>query len=117
MPIIPASAVPMRKAVDKIRARSLVSSEHGAKSLTVREVIIQPGSMGRLHTHPTDQAIMVTAGAIQMIVGDETQTVRSGFTMVAPPGVPHKLINNLWVPATLLVIDATGNLETNFLEE
>ena len=60
---------------------------------------------------------MVRAGAIQMIVGDENQTVRSGFTMVAPPGVPHKLINNLWVSATLLIIDATDNLETDYLEE
>ncbi len=117
MPIIEHSALPMPKAVHKISARSLVSSENGAKSLTVREVIIHPGSVGRLHTHPTDQAIMVRAGAIQMIVGDEVQTVRSGFTMVAPPGVPHKLINNLWVPATLLVIDATDNLETDYLEE
>ncbi len=117
MPIIQHNALPMPKAVDKISARSLVSSENGAKSLTVREVIIHPGSVGRLHTHPTDQAIMVRAGAIQMIVGDEVQTVRSGFTMVAPPGVPHKLINNLWVPATLLIIDAADNLETDYLEE
>jgi mannose-6-phosphate isomerase-like protein (cupin superfamily) len=36
--------------------------------------------------------------------------------MVAPPGVPHKLINQLWVPVRLLVIYPTTDLETDVLE-
>ena len=77
---------------------------------------LHPGWEGRLHTHPTDIAIMVTGGAVQMVVGDEIHTVRTGFTMVAPPGVPHKLINQLWVPVRLLVIYPTTALETDVLE-
>jgi quercetin dioxygenase-like cupin family protein len=59
---------------------------------------------------------MVTGGAIQMEIGDEMHTVRTGFTMVAPPGVPHRLINQLWTPATMLVIYPDSELQTNFLE-
>ena len=116
MPIIDHSAQHMPEPLDRISSRSLVGSEHGAKSLTVTEVVIHPGFEGPVHTHPTDEAIMVTEGSIQMVVGDETSTVRRGYTLLAPPGVPHKLVNNTWVAATMLVICPTDDLETRLLE-
>ncbi len=116
MPVVEHSTVRMSEAVDYHRERTLVSSEQGAVSLTVKDVELQPGWEGRLHTHPTDIAVMVTGGAIQMEIGDEMHTVRTGFTMVAPPGVPHRLINQLWVPATMLVIYPASELETTFVE-
>ena len=105
----------MSPTVDYHRERTLVSREQGATSLTVKEVELHPGWEGRMHTHPTDIAVMVTGGAIQMEIGDEIHTVRTGFTMVAPPGVPHRLVNQLWMPATMLVIYPDSELETNFL--
>ena len=116
MPIIEHGAVSMAEVADYRSERSLVSSEQGARSLTVKELELQPGWRGRLHTHPTDIAVIVMAGAVQMIVGDEIRTVRAGSTLLAPPGVPHKLINELWVPAQLLAIYPTTDLETSFLE-
>ena len=116
MPVVEHSTIRMSETVDYHRERTLVSREQGATSLTVKEVELQPGWEGRLHTHPTDIAVMVTGGAIQMEIGDEIHTVRTGFTMVAPPGVPHRLINQLWMPATLLVIYPDIELETSFLE-
>ncbi|MCH8745700.1 MAG: cupin domain-containing protein [Chloroflexi bacterium] len=115
MPVVEHSTVRMSEAVDYRRERTLVSTEQGATSLTVKEVELQPGWEGRMHTHPTDIAVMVTGGAIQMEIGDEIHTVRTGFTMVAPPGVPHRLINQLWMPATMLVIYPATELETNYL--
>ena len=85
-------------------------------SLTVKEVELHPGWEGRLHTHSTDEAIMVLAGAVQLIIGDELQTVRAGCTLFAPPGVPHKLVNKLWIPVRLLVITPTTDQETDYLE-
>lgn len=116
MPIIDHSTRPMPEAVEKRSARSLVTKEDGATSLNIREVVIHPGFEERLHTHPEDQAIMIVEGSIQMIVGDETRTVRSGFTLLAPPGVPHKLVNNTWVPARMLAIAPKDDLETRYLE-
>jgi quercetin dioxygenase-like cupin family protein len=51
-----------------------------------------------------------------MAVGEEVQTVRSGSTLLAPPGVPYKLLNNTWVDARMLVISPTDVLETEYLE-
>ncbi len=51
-----------------------------------------------------------------MIVGNEVRTVRSGNTLLAPPGTPYKLINNTWVPARLLMIFPADQLETKVLE-
>ena len=116
MPVVEHSTIRMSAAADYRRERTLVSREQGATSLTIKEVELQPGWEGRLHTHPTDIAVMVTGGAIQMEIGDEIHTVRTGFTMVAPPGVPHRLINQLWMPATMLVIYPDSELETSFLE-
>ena len=93
-----------------------MSGEHGAKALTIKEVVVHPGFEGRLHTHSTEKAIMVISGSVQMIVGEEVRTVRSGSTLFAPAGVPHKLVNNTWVPATTHVIYPTENLETTLLE-
>ena len=116
MPIIEHSTVRMSDVRDHRRERLLVSQELGATSLTIKELELQPGWEGRLHTHPIDVAIMVMAGAVQMIVGDETSTVRSGCTLLAPPGVPHKLINNLWMPVRMLVFYSASDLESDFLE-
>lgn len=116
MPIIDHSTQSRRATGDFVRERPLVTQEHGAVSLTIRELVMEPGASSRLCLHPTDVAIMVQEGSIQMMVGDEAQTVRSGYTLLAPPGVPYKLINNTWVAARMLVISPTAEVETEFLE-
>lgn len=116
MPIIENSAVPMSPMVDYARERTLVSSEQGALSQTIKEVELHPGWEGRLHTHTTDTVVMVMSGAVQIILEDELTTVRAGVTLVVPPGVPHKLANKLWIPVRLLVIYPTIDLETSHLE-
>jgi len=106
----------MPKPVDRVSERYLVSKDQGAVSLTVKEVEIHPGWEGRLHTHPVDVSIQVTSGAVQAVVGDEVRTVRAGTTLLAPPGVPHKLINHLWTPVVLLITYPTTDPETDYLE-
>jgi len=116
MPIIDHSTQPRVETADFTSERTLVTREHGAISLTIREVVMEPGASSRLCAHPTDTAIMVQDGSIQMVVGEEVQTVRSGYTLLAPPGVPYKLINNTWVAARLLVISPIAEVQTEFLE-
>jgi quercetin dioxygenase-like cupin family protein len=116
MPIINHSTQRLTALDDFTRARALVTPEHGAVSLTIRELVMEPGGSSRLCTHPTDMAIMVTEGSIQMVVGEEVQTVRSGYTLLAPPGVPYQLLNNTWVAARMLVISPTAAVQTEYIE-
>ena len=116
MPVIDHSTQPMPEPVDKRSVRALVSEAHGTQSLSISELVVRPGSVGRLHTHDSDEAIMVMEGSIQMIVGEEMRTVRSGYSMVAPPGTPHKLVNNTWVPARMLVTHPTNDIGTTYVE-
>ena len=116
MPVIDHSTQRMPAPTDKVSSRGMITDEHGAESLSVREVVVEPGYRGRLHTHDTDEAVMVVEGSIQFIVGDEVQTVRSGYSMLAPPGVAHKLVNNTWVSARMLVIRPTTEHETTHIE-
>ena len=116
MPIINHSSQPVLQSDEFSSLRPLVTKDHGATSLTVQEVIIKPGMEGRLQTHPVDVAFMMLEGSIQMVVGNEVRTVRSGNTLLALPGTPYKLINNTWVPARLLMIFPAAQLDRQVLE-
>ncbi len=116
MPIIDHSDVRLAPVMERVRERYLVSKDIGAVSLTVKEVEISPGWEGRMHTHPVDVSIQVLSGAIQVILGDEIRTVRAGTTLLAPPGMPHKLIHHLWTPTVLLITYPSADLETDHLE-
>ncbi|MQF70069.1 cupin domain-containing protein [SAR202 cluster bacterium AD-804-J14_MRT_500m] len=116
MPIIDHSVQPTIQLGDRRATRSLVDSSNGAISLTITEMIINPGYIGHLHTHNTEQAITVLEGSIQLIAEDQIQTVRSGHTLFAPAGTPHKLVNNTWIPARLHVVYPSITLKTNYLE-
>jgi quercetin dioxygenase-like cupin family protein len=116
MPIINHNTQPMLQSDEFSSVRPLVTKDHGAASLTIQEVTLKPGMAGRLQTHPVDIAFMMLEGSIQMIVGDEVRTVRSGNTLLAPPGTPYKLINNTWVTARLLMIFPAERLEAKTLE-
>jgi quercetin dioxygenase-like cupin family protein len=116
MPIINHNGQPVLQSDEFSSLRPLVNKDHGATSLTIQEITIKPGLEGRLQTHPVDVAFMMLEGSIQMIVGNEARTVRSGNTLLAPPGTPYKLVNNTWVPARLLMIFPSTQLERTLLE-
>jgi quercetin dioxygenase-like cupin family protein len=116
MPIINHNSQPLIQSDEFSSLRPLVTKDHGAASLTVQEITIKPGMEGRLQTHPVDVAFMMLEGSLQMIVADEVRTVRSGNTLLAPPGTPYKLVNHTWVPARLLMIFPAAQLEKTVLE-
>jgi quercetin dioxygenase-like cupin family protein len=116
MPIINHNSQPTLQSDEFASLRPLVTKDHGATSLTIQEVTIKPGMAGRRQTHPVDVAFMMLEGSIQMIIGDEVRTVRSGNTLLAPPGTPYQLINNTWVPARLLMIFPATELEKKLLD-
>jgi quercetin dioxygenase-like cupin family protein len=76
------------------RARSLVGSEHGFDSLFINDTEMDMGSTIPLHTHPIEEAWVVTEGELVVRVGEENVVVRSGCVLRVPPNVPHAVRNN-----------------------
>jgi quercetin dioxygenase-like cupin family protein len=59
----------------------------------VTENEMDHGSDIPLHTHPVEEAWVVTQGELLLTVGDETLRVGSGQVARVPPGVPHAVVN------------------------
>ena len=116
MSIIDNNASPMPDPVEGRSARRFVNKEAGAANLTIGELIMEDGSALRLHTHPTDEAIILLDGRIEMVVGDEHREVSAGHTLLAPPGVPHCLINHTGAPARLYTIFPTDETQTEYVD-
>ena len=51
-----------------------------------------PGSIVPEHGHPNEQITVVTKGAMEFTLGDETRVLRAGDGVCIPPDVPHKAV-------------------------
>jgi quercetin dioxygenase-like cupin family protein len=52
--------------------------------------VLEPGAGAPLHVHrDADEIIIVTAGTLDVRLGDERQTVGEGHTIAIPAGTPH----------------------------
>jgi|RhiMetdeSRZDD1v2_1073273.scaffolds.fasta_scaffold2482139_2 quercetin dioxygenase-like cupin family protein len=76
-----------------IRARPLIATKHGFTSFFVSEFEMDEGASVPLHTHPIEEAVVVTEGMVTIQLGDETVTATAGSVVRIPPGVPHALRN------------------------
>lgn len=71
------------------RARNLVGTEHGFDSVFVTENEMATGSSIPRHTHPVEEAWVVTEGELVVEVGDEVIVGSAGAVVRVPPDVPH----------------------------
>src|SRR4051795_1794726 len=90
-PIDPLEDVPNRPGR---RSRDLVGSQHGFDSLFVAETEMDVGSSIPLHTHPIEEAWVVTDGELVVRLGDDSVVVPAGSVVRVPPGVPHGVRND-----------------------
>jgi quercetin dioxygenase-like cupin family protein len=116
MPIIDNNTTPMPEPEDGRSSRRFVSKEAGAANVTVGELVMQSGAALRLHAHPTDEAIILLEGEVEMVVGDESRLVTPGHTLLAPPGTPHRLVNNTGAPVRMYTIFPTDNPTTEYVD-
>ena len=116
MSIIDNNALPMPQPEDGRSARRFINKDAGAANLTIGELVMQDGAALRLHTHPTDEAIILLEGRVEMVVGDEQREVSAGHTLLAPPGTPHRLINNTGSPARMYTVFPTDNPQTEYVD-
>ncbi|MFQ5878998.1 MAG: cupin domain-containing protein [Dehalococcoidia bacterium] len=117
MPIVPHSDLPLERPSPTVATRTVVKGEMGAASLTVTEVMLEPGGQIPLHIHPShEEAIIVLEGTLEATVGDEVRTVGAGTTVLAPQAVRHKIRNGSGAPARILGIFPTLQVQRQFLE-
>jgi len=77
-----------------IRTRPLIATKHGFTSFFVAEFEMAEGAEVPLHTHPIEEAVVVTEGVVTVQLGDETVAARAGSVVRIPPGVPHAIRNH-----------------------
>ena len=116
MPIIDHRTEPPPESLEGREMRRFVTKDAGATSLTIGELVMHKGAALRLHTHPTEEAILLLEGSVQMIVGDESHAARPGDTLLAPPETPHKLVNDSGEDARLYAIFPTDNVITTYVD-
>ena len=118
MPIIQRGSVPSQENTPAPGAVSqpVVSGALGAVSLTVTELTLSPGAEIPLHIHPGhEECMLVLEGTLEAVVGEESETVAAGTTVLAPEGVKHSLANRSASPARVLAIFPTTNVQRQFL--
>ena len=70
-----------------------VGKKHGAANLAMGELEFVPGGHLAPHTHPNEEAMLITDGSLEAILGDETYTLNAGDTLLAPADVRHGFVN------------------------
>ncbi|MCH8988271.1 MAG: cupin domain-containing protein [Chloroflexi bacterium] len=81
----------------------LVDASHGAKSLWVAHLEIDPGASVTTHIHPdTEEAMVIVEGRLEAVLGDKVVTLGPGDTVLAPAGVKHGFVNRSGAKAVLL---------------
>lgn len=85
------SDVPAYVTKDGSTIRELMHpAAHGNRMQSLAEATIDAGSWTQLHRHAlTEELYHVTAGTGLMTLGDLTQKVGAGDTVLIPPGTPH----------------------------
>ena len=52
----------------------------------------EPSAIVPEHAHPNEQITLVTKGAMEFTLGEETRLLRAGDGVCIPPDVPHKAV-------------------------
>jgi quercetin dioxygenase-like cupin family protein len=105
MPIIQHSEAPSEEGFPGVNRAVLVDANQGSLSLHVGHLTLSPGSSVTTHIHPdTEEAMVIVEGSLEALLGDETVTVGTGDTVLAPAGVKHGFVNRTQEPAKLLAV-------------
>jgi quercetin dioxygenase-like cupin family protein len=77
-----------------MHTRTLIGADDGVESFFIDEFRLEEGAQVPLHTHPVEEAWVVTGGSLTLQVGDDTVHVEANSVIRIPPGVPHAVQNH-----------------------
>ena len=88
----------------------IVDKAKGSQNLLIKEVAMESGGFVDTHVHPnSEEAMMVTEGTLDAILGDKVETVTLGQTVLAPQGVKHGFVNRSGSRAKILAMFPTND--------
>jgi quercetin dioxygenase-like cupin family protein len=76
-----------------MQARTIVGDAQGFTTVFLSEMLMQPGAAIPLHTHPVEEAFVVTQGRLSFVLGDQTLAADAEQVVRIPPEVPHAVRN------------------------
>lgn len=68
-------------------------TDAGAEEMMIVCIEIEPGNYLPSHRDSTEELLVVTAGAVEATIGDDTIDLRNGQCAVVPEMAPHGLYN------------------------
>ena len=115
---IPHSQIPIDPSEYGYSAQAIIGDGTGATNLTVRRIEVDPGGSVPMHVHPnSEEGMLVLGGELEATVGNEVAMVKAGFTVIAPLGVRHRMVNRSGEKAVLLGIFPTVNPVRDLVKE
>lgn len=72
--------------------------------LLIAELTVRPGSGTPLHTHPSPEVFLITAGPLTFTFRNHRLDADSGDVIVVPGGVWHGYVNNGRQPARAMIL-------------
>lgn len=76
----------------------------GAQQAEVWRTRVAPGSSTPLHRHESEEIFVVLRGSGVAEIGDRRLPFEAPATVIAPPGIPHRIVNTGDVPTDSIVI-------------
>src|SRR5919108_5809311 len=100
MPIIQKQDLTKREGSSPgLEVYDLVDAAQGSHSLKIGELTIAPNSRVPRHIHPnTEEAMIILAGTLEVVLGEQRITVGPGDTILAPAGTVHGFLNRAHEP-------------------
>ena len=77
--------------VPRIQTRILVGDASGAAATTIWEQWIDPGGHIPLHYHEVEEVLILLTGSVELVMGDQQETVRAPASILVAPHLVHGL--------------------------
>lgn len=108
MNVIRASEISYQETPGANRTAGIATPSRGAREVSVIRQRQQPGGGNPAHTHDREEVMLVTAGSVEVRIGDDGVRLGAGDTLVIPAGTAHRLANTGDVDAEWLLIAPAG---------
>ncbi|MFQ6110595.1 MAG: cupin domain-containing protein [Nitrospinota bacterium] len=102
MVIINNDEVEIKELYPGVYQRPIISRATGSAAITMGEVEIRPGCKIPLHTHKVEDVILLREGSGEILLGDETHSIRENMSILVPAGLKHEVRNTGEVPLKII---------------